>query len=70
LALIACPECSKQISDKAFACPGCGYPVSPSAKRGLGWSGVAHALVTTSALQGVIAFIAIAAVAIVWIISK
>jgi hypothetical protein len=26
MALIACPECSKGISDKAPACPHCGYP--------------------------------------------
>lgn len=28
MALINCPECSKQISSKAEACPGCGYVVS------------------------------------------
>ena len=26
MALILCPECSKQISDKATSCPNCGYP--------------------------------------------
>lgn len=26
LALINCPECGKEISDKVTACPGCGYP--------------------------------------------
>lgn len=31
MALIPCPECGKQISDKALACPSCGY--SP---RGVG----------------------------------
>lgn len=25
--LISCPECSKQISDKAISCPNCGYPI-------------------------------------------
>ena len=25
--LIICPECGKQISDKAAACPGCGCPM-------------------------------------------
>ena len=25
MALIKCPECGRQISDKAKACPGCGY---------------------------------------------
>lgn len=25
--LVNCPECGKQISDKAKACPHCGYPM-------------------------------------------
>jgi TM2 domain-containing membrane protein YozV len=28
MALIKCPECSTQISDKADACPSCGYPIA------------------------------------------
>ena len=28
MALIKCPECEKKISDKANACPNCGYPVN------------------------------------------
>jgi len=28
MALIACTECNKQISDKAASCPSCGAPVS------------------------------------------
>lgn len=31
MALISCPECGKQISDKAPACPHCGAPVSAGA---------------------------------------
>lgn len=27
MALITCPECSGQVSDKATACPHCGYPL-------------------------------------------
>lgn len=27
MALIKCPECGRDISDKAVVCPGCGYPV-------------------------------------------
>ena len=30
MALIRCPECDRQISDKARACPGCGCPVDVS----------------------------------------
>ena len=28
MSLINCPECSKEISDKALSCPNCGYPLS------------------------------------------
>lgn len=27
MALIKCPECGKEVSDKAGACPSCGYPI-------------------------------------------
>lgn len=30
MALIKCPECGREISDKAVSCPGCGYPISSS----------------------------------------
>lgn len=30
MALIQCPECSTQISDKAVACPSCGLPIPSS----------------------------------------
>lgn len=28
MALTTCPECSKQISNKAITCPHCGYPLN------------------------------------------
>ncbi len=28
MALITCPECNGQVSDKAVACPHCGYPIA------------------------------------------
>lgn len=31
--LIKCPECELQVSDKALACPHCGYPMQPTVKR-------------------------------------
>lgn len=30
MALIKCPECGREISDKATACPGCGCPINQS----------------------------------------
>ena len=27
MALIKCPECNKEVSDKASSCPHCGYPL-------------------------------------------
>jgi len=32
MALIKCPECSNEVSDKAIACPKCGYPLQPAAQ--------------------------------------
>lgn len=33
--LIKCPECNREISSVAIACPGCGYPINtpPSSKK-------------------------------------
>ena len=31
MALISCPECAKQVSDKAAACPNCGHPIFKNA---------------------------------------
>lgn len=28
MALIKCPECGREISDKAGSCPHCGYPIN------------------------------------------
>lgn len=32
MALIACPECKHQVSDKAPACPQCGAPIAAAAE--------------------------------------
>ena len=31
--LTQCPECELPVSDKANACPHCGYPLKPSEKQ-------------------------------------
>jgi len=37
MALINCPECGKQVSDKAMACPNCGVGIASAAEsRGSG----------------------------------
>ena len=33
MALISCPECGKEISDKAIACPNCGNPMNQQAQQ-------------------------------------
>lgn len=34
MALIRCPECAREVSDQAAACPGCGYPIAAPAQNG------------------------------------
>ena len=34
MALIKCPECGKEISDKASNCPSCGYPIEALSPEG------------------------------------
>ena len=34
MALIKCPECGTEVSDKAIACPKCAYPIAEIANRG------------------------------------
>jgi len=36
MALINCPECGRQVSDSAHACPACGYPVAEKLATGQG----------------------------------
>ena len=33
MALIKCPECGKEISDKTKKCPECGYPIKKLNKK-------------------------------------
>lgn len=33
MALINCPECNKEISDKVKACPHCGFPMDESIQK-------------------------------------
>jgi hypothetical protein len=33
MALISCPECNRQVSDKASSCPNCGYPLEEQAAQ-------------------------------------
>ncbi len=33
MALVACPECNQQVSDKAAACPQCGHPIATAPTR-------------------------------------
>ena len=34
MALVKCPECSRQVSDQATACPQCAYPIAGGATAG------------------------------------
>ena len=41
MALTTCPDCGRQLSDRAYACPGCGHPLRPPPKPAMGlWVGL------------------------------
>lgn len=71
MALTVCPDCTGKVSDKAFACPSCGYPMIDKKERST-WPGViggvagtyisAQAVVTI--VVGSILFISFAAIMI------
>lgn len=65
MALISCPECRREVSDKAPACPGCGYPIAASAQPSGGLRGDHVADMTKTA--GKVAGIWLAAGAAPWI---
>lgn len=33
MAMIKCPECGKEVSEKAPLCPNCGYPINPETRN-------------------------------------
>lgn len=43
--LITCPDCRREISDSALACPGCGGPTYRPARRSLAYTAVKNFLV-------------------------
>ncbi|TWT05034.1 hypothetical protein [Reyranella sp. CPCC 100927] len=68
MALISCPECARQISDKAIVCVGCGVPLKAEGSR---WTfgKVAGTWVLASTadtlIRGVVFIVAAAVVAVV-----
>ena len=55
MALTKCPECGKEISDKAQYCQGCGYPISPN-NRWLAGFEIKKYVENKAILYGAIAF--------------
>lgn len=51
MALVSCPECRREVSDQAGACPGCGYPLRAVASSSLGDS-AGTVVKTTGAVLG------------------
>lgn len=37
MALIHCPECNKEVSDRAYACPNCGFPIADYLQEAEAW---------------------------------
>jgi len=74
MALVTCPECTGRVSDKAFACPSCGYPLSqtggsswPSVVGGVAGTYISAKAVATIVL-GSVMFLVFAAIMIALIL--
>ena len=52
MALIKCPECGKEISDKALACPNCGCPITASTQKSIPISFIRAKKFINSGVQG------------------
>lgn len=52
MALIKCPECSTQVSDKAASCPSCGCPIAEPVPSSPPPSNAAPATVTVAKSRG------------------
>lgn len=64
MALISCPECKKEISDKASSCPSCGAPISNKntnsagsshtsvTRTGAKWEGIGFLLIVGGMIYG------------------
>jgi hypothetical protein len=48
--VISCPECDKDVSDSAAACPNCGYPIRRSVSGAGLWEAAGSVLVIISVL--------------------
>jgi uncharacterized paraquat-inducible protein A len=78
MALITCPECDAKISDKAHACPSCGYPMAQTqpSKGTSAWptvvGGVAGSYISAqmlaSVIVGSVAMISFAAIMIALVV--
>jgi DNA-directed RNA polymerase subunit RPC12/RpoP len=79
MSLMDCPECGHRVSDKAYACPSCGYPLAAQpGQKGSQWpavvGGVAGTWISAKALTtiivGVVMFLGFFAVMIAAIVSN
>ncbi len=69
MALIVSPECEVRVSDKAFACPACGYPIAGQRGKS-GWphviGGIAGTYISAQVLitiiLGCVMFLSFAAI--------
>jgi hypothetical protein len=65
MAFIKCSACSREVSDKVAACPGCGAPLTPIpdsvrfTRKGRKWDGIGFALVLLGIVIGMVSNVAL-----------
>lgn len=54
MALIKCPECAREISDRAPVCPNCGVPIAVTSEQKINESNMVTIQETSKRLKGLI----------------
>ena len=57
MALIKCPECSKEISSEAASCPSCGNPIKPQKQESASIFGIVLKVIIALIIIGIGAFV-------------
>jgi phage FluMu protein Com len=72
MSLIKCQECGKEVSDKAFTCPHCGYPINSTYSLQTTDTGeyIEKSLLKTNKALVIISFVCVAILTFAFVIAQ